>query len=293
MHVTRLSLLAWSMLTCAPLASAKAPAPVPVAATPLNAPGEWLGTDDYPATALRFDMTGITAFRLTVDVTGKPSRCDIIESSGFDVLDTATCQRVMANARFSPASDHAGKPVEGTYTNRVRWVLPPDAKYTVAENFVSAFLSIDETGNFTSCRFVIHVPAGSPASTEDPCKQSLKSIHPMMGLEIRGSFQGSSAEVVFQSADVFTPAIRARVLAPIPGYEQRGLNIHHFTVTSDGELGQCHFEQQRGSELLTTDFCKDAQGHSFDPPFAAIDEGGTARGWHIWRVLLKTSNKEE
>ena len=87
--------------------------------------------------------------------------------------------------------------------------------------------------------------------------------------------------------------MRERVLAPMPGYEQRGLNIHQFTVTSDGKIGQCRYEEQRGSEFLAEDFCKEAQDVVFDPPFSAFDKDGTAKGWSITRVMLKTGKPAE
>jgi hypothetical protein len=112
---------------------------------------------------------------------------------------------------------------------------------------------------------------------------------PALGQEFRGNFQGPSADVEVQLADVFTPALRARVLSAMPDYEQRGLNIYRFTVTSDRKIGQCRYEEQRGSDLLATDFCLAATREIFDPPFSAFDKDGVASGWHIMRVLLKTS----
>lgn len=285
-----LSLLAWSMpmLTCTHPAFAKS-SPTTVAATPLGSPGDWVGTGDYPAIALRYNMTGITAFRLTVDTTGTPNRCEIVESSAFEVLDKAACQRIMARARFSPARARAGKPVDGTYANRVRWTLPPGGRRPISEQFASLLLTIDQTGKVTSCRIALHVPAAAPASDGIPCEKAVESIPPTVALEFRGGFQGPLADVELQTADVFTPDFRAKVLAPLPGYEQRGLNIHHVTVTRDGKVGQCSYQEQRGSDLLIADFCGDARRGSYDPPFAAFDKDGVANGWHIMRVLLKTS----
>lgn len=287
MNIAKLSLLAWSMLTCAHTAFAKTPEPVSVGPSPLGSPGSWVGSDDYPAIASFYDMAGVTSFRLSVDATGKPSRCDIVESSGFDVLDRATCERLMANARFSPPSDRAGKPTEGTYTNRVRWVMPEGGIPTVSENFESMLLSIDEAGNVTSCRIVLHVPTTAATSAEKPCGHRVEAPLQAVGMEFRGNYKGASAEVEIQQADVFTPALRARVLSPMPGYEQRALNVYHFTVTKDGKLGQCSYEEQRGSDRMVTDYCGRSRSANFDPPFAAFDKDGVASGWHIMRVLLK------
>jgi hypothetical protein len=110
-------------------------------------------------------------------------------------------------------------------------------------------------------------------------------------MEFRRKYRGSSAEVEIQRADAFTPDLRARILSPLPGYEQRGLNIYHFTVTKDGKLGQCSYEEQRGSEYLAADYCAQASGKTYDPPFSAFDKDGIANGWHIVRVLLKTGGQ--
>ncbi|MDR2856441.1 MAG: energy transducer TonB [Novosphingobium sp.] len=270
------------------------PASVPVAATPIGSPGDWIGSGDYPAAALRFDMTGVTVFRLGVDTDGKPGRCEIVESSGFDVLDRATCQRLMARARFTPARDRAGGPTEGAYSNRVRWALPDSRRIPDSERFFSMLLSIDQTGKVTSCRIVFHVPAEAAQSAERvqaaeyECKRTLNAQSLAAGLEMRGNFQGPSADVEIQMAIVFTPALRARVLSPKPGYEQRALNIHRFTVTRDGKLARCSYAEQRGSDLFAADVCIQASRDIFDPPFSAFDKDGTASGWRISRVLLKT-----
>jgi len=40
---------------------------------------------------------------------------------------------------------------------------------------------------------------------------------------------------------------------------------------------------------LAIDYCLQARGKNFDPPFSALDKDGVASGWHIMRVLLKTA----
>lgn len=286
MKAAALSLLA--LLTMAGSHPAFAKAPARSVAIPIGSPGAWIGAGDYPATALRFEMTGITVFKLTIDDSGKPSRCDIIESSGFEVLDTATCERLMANARFAFSRGPAGKPTDHTYSNRVRWVLPTGDRIPVSERFASFMLTIDDKGRVSSCRAVVHVPAVVKALGENSCGQVSTSLPPAMGLEIRGSFPGPSAEVELRLADVFTTALRSQVLSTPPDYQQRSLNIHRFTVTNDGKLGQCAYAEQRGSSHFSTDFCLEARRENFDPPFSTLDKDGIASGWHIARVLLKT-----
>jgi TonB family protein len=280
----KMKLLALAMLAWAGSALAKAPTGV----VPLGSPATWVSTDDYPPVALRFNMTGTTAFKLVVDPTGKPTRCDIRISSGFDVLDAATCATVMARARFSAAHNAKGQPIEGAFLSSVRWMVPSDPPPPTSENFGTASLTIDQTGKITSCHYVFHFPVEVAATEPSYCDYGLAALPPALGLELRDGFQGPSATVAIEIADVFTPALRERVLAVMPGYEKRALYIHNFTVTSDSKLGTCRFAEQRGTTIMAQDFCSQARQQSFDPPFVAIDKDGVANGSHILRILLKT-----
>lgn len=286
MKAARLS-LALLMLAVTQAAFAEPP-PAPEAPLPRGSPGNWIGSGDYPATALRFNMEGTTVFKLTVDAAGKPQRCEVVESSGFDILDTTTCQRLMANAKFSPSRDRAGKPIEGAFSSRVRWVMPQAPKLPVSERFASMALAVDPSGNITACQMVVHVPTEAAAPNDSACKQVQQSRWFGWFREFSSSFQGAPADVEIEMAAAFSPALRARILSPKPGYEQRGLSIHRFTVTSEGKLGQCTYEELRGSDLLATNFCLEASREAFDPPFSAFDKDGVATGWQITRVLVKT-----
>lgn len=98
----------------------------PKQATPKGNPGNWATTNDYPTRALREEREGTTSFRVTVGPDGRVTSCEIIGSSGSDDLDAATCSNVTRRARFNPATDGDGNPTTGSYSNRVRWVIPKD-----------------------------------------------------------------------------------------------------------------------------------------------------------------------
>jgi TonB family protein len=85
---------------------------------------QWMANAEYPSSALRENREGIVAFRLIVDRAGKPSQCLITKSSGQDDLDKATCETMMSRAKFTPAVNASGAPVEGFYESRVKWKLP-------------------------------------------------------------------------------------------------------------------------------------------------------------------------
>lgn len=98
----------------------------PSPAIPRGNPASWSSTNDYPTRALREERSGTTAFRVTVGVDGRVTDCTIVGSSGSPDLDEATCSNVTGRARFTPATDTEGNPTTGTYTNRIRWIIPSD-----------------------------------------------------------------------------------------------------------------------------------------------------------------------
>ena len=75
---------------------------------------------------LREEREGVTGFRVTVGPDGKVADCSVTSSSGSPDLDQATCDNVRRRARFQPATDGEGNPTSGSYSNRIRWVIPKD-----------------------------------------------------------------------------------------------------------------------------------------------------------------------
>ena len=102
--------------------------------TPVNKHA-WITSDDYPARAMREELQGTVAYTLTVNVNGRVQACDMtknenptIMTSVNDVpeLNQATCRNITRRARFIPATDADGRPLETKYAGRVRWILPYD-----------------------------------------------------------------------------------------------------------------------------------------------------------------------
>ncbi len=90
-------------------------------AIPLGNPGTWVTTNDYPSRALRQERQGTTAFRLDVNIDGKPTACSVTGSSGHADLDAATCKALLRRARFRPIADGGGP---SSWSSRVRWQIP-------------------------------------------------------------------------------------------------------------------------------------------------------------------------
>ena len=119
------------VLVVAPPGPAAPPPPpqpkfTPKSAQPKGNPGNWATTNDYPTRALREEREGVTGFRVTVGTDGRATGCDVTSSSGSADLDQATCSNVMRRARFTPATDGEGNPTTGSYSSRVRWVIPKE-----------------------------------------------------------------------------------------------------------------------------------------------------------------------
>ena len=115
----------------APPAPQAPPAPPPPKFSPTNpvpksAPGSWATDNDYPTRALREERAGVTGFRVSVGPDGRVSGCTVTSSSGSPDLDEATCSNVTRRARFTPAKDGEGNPTTGSYSNRIRWVIPAE-----------------------------------------------------------------------------------------------------------------------------------------------------------------------
>lgn len=114
-----------------PAPSAPPPPPPPPVAKrpkpiPKGNPGNWANANDYPSRDLQQENQGTTSFQVTVGPDGRVQSCTVTASSGFSSLDDVACRKISARARFEPALDGNGNPTTGTYSNRVRWVVPKE-----------------------------------------------------------------------------------------------------------------------------------------------------------------------
>jgi TonB family protein len=97
--------------------------PVVTPGQPLVPAQRIITSDDYPAAALRDELTGRSVLRLTVSAKGLVSGCETATSSGHVVLDQAACLLYSRRARFTPALDADGNPTEAQYFAPVSWLV--------------------------------------------------------------------------------------------------------------------------------------------------------------------------
>lgn len=62
----------------------------------------------------------------TVGIDGSVSACRVIETSGQDALDTATCALSIGRIRYRPARDKSDRPMVSHAVLAVRWPSPPE-----------------------------------------------------------------------------------------------------------------------------------------------------------------------
>ena len=80
---------------------------------------------DYPPEALRNHWEGTVRAELTINERGAVEVCRIVQSSGHEVLDAATCNLIITRARFTPAKDGNGKPRKDTIVSPpISWRIP-------------------------------------------------------------------------------------------------------------------------------------------------------------------------
>lgn len=80
--------------------------------------------DDYPAKAAGTGAHGKVIARLTVDTTGRVTACTIVQSSGYPVLDEATCKILQRRAHYGPGVDKHGRPVVSSVDESITWIAP-------------------------------------------------------------------------------------------------------------------------------------------------------------------------
>ena len=107
---------------------AQAAAAPPPSAIPIHNPDVRLlfSPNDYPPEAAKNHWQGMVQLDLTVGTDGRVMGCAAVHSSGYQVLDDATCKVLERRALFKPAVNSAGDPVvDHVLTPPIVWRLSP------------------------------------------------------------------------------------------------------------------------------------------------------------------------
>jgi TonB family protein len=153
-----------------------AAAPLP-RAVPANNPADWITTDDYPYEAMLLEQEGTTVFTLTIDEKGIPSHCSVTISSGAALLDSRTCDRVMARARFIPARTDEGEASRAEYATRILWQLPAGGDPitpTLDTHVMTLTFFAEPDGSITGCTATLN---GNQPLGNGFCEAQLRGRH--------------------------------------------------------------------------------------------------------------------
>lgn len=101
---------------------------------------------NYPFWAFRNNEVGSVRFRLTIDSRGRPTSCRVVEAARSYALNFGTCDLMLNIARFTPATDRAGRPVASAYEREVRWQLEDRDPFTVTDEYQRVVISFDAGG---------------------------------------------------------------------------------------------------------------------------------------------------
>lgn len=75
----------------------------------------------YPTDAVRAGEQGIFKMRVTVDANGKVSNCVLLDATEQNKLKSPACKIVMRYAKFEPALDTEGEPMQSYYNTSITY----------------------------------------------------------------------------------------------------------------------------------------------------------------------------
>lgn len=133
---------------------------------PLSPITDWVKASDYPTGAMAGTREYAISFELDVAATGRASVCRITAGSGSAVVDRVTCDAAKRRARFAPARDAKGEPVDGRYGARLSWSVESTPRPVPAMP-ASKPLAADRTAPDATLAAPPVIPAGDSTPKPD------------------------------------------------------------------------------------------------------------------------------
>lgn len=78
---------------------------------------------DYPAVAMRNNLSGTTTLVLLIDELGKVGDCTVTRTSGAASIDAQSCAIIRERGKFRPAIGLDGKPTKSSWKQSITWRL--------------------------------------------------------------------------------------------------------------------------------------------------------------------------
>lgn len=94
-------------------------------AAPQGPASAWVPNGTIPFTEFQKVLGGKNTFRVMVDETGKPTACIVQRATVTESVNKSTCDAIMKNAKFTPATDAAGQAMPSYWITEVFGLMPP------------------------------------------------------------------------------------------------------------------------------------------------------------------------
>ena len=224
-------------------------------------------TDDYPADAIRNEEQGTVSYRATVGTDGRVSRCEIVVTSGSISLDTATCQIIQRRARFSPARDQQGAPVDDHFDGRIRWVLPEPDPTPFADQRNLAIFTSNGGGTIATCRVI----APQPGPTDDQLCPVLRRAAQQL-VTMNPSLQLTEREIVLEQGLLIGGPDTANFIGQGPGEKLIGRAAFALTIDAEGKVVDCVAVAGSVGSEVHTDGCTLDRSLGFTPLESVVAE---------------------
>lgn len=208
--------------------------------------------DDYPVEAVNAEEEGRVGIRVGVNAQGRVTSCSVASSSGSASLDKATCALVSGRARYEPARDSEGRPVESEDQRVITWRLE-GADFPFAE-------WVDRTSVSTAPYRCQREFEGALAGKSVDCTAEMPALRERPP---GSSLSEASARLVIETR--FLPrALRPGELGEPDARKTLSRQVLNLTIAPNGELVSCVLAEL-GPGYSRDDACSFAEG-SYEVP---------------------------
>jgi TonB family protein len=198
-------------------------------------------TDDYPLAAISKGEEGSVKAELVISPAGRVDGCRILESSNSAALDVATCTIMQRRARYTPARDNIGRPIEDRQTVKIHWKLDdPDGPAPFNSWAYRTLVRLDERNRPVGCRYEYGVHGVDLAN----CEAIFGQVGAVLA-ERRDLPVGRPATLTFEYRFEANPTPAAAPMA-VPGRVAISTDTAEFEVTPKGKLVNCRSVVREG-----------------------------------------------
>ena len=223
---------------------------------------ELVTPNDYPRVALVNNQQGSVTVRLKIDQTGLVTSCKVIVSSGHQALDDQTCALYRARARFEPARDRRGRPVDSSYKQKTTWRLaasdafPPMPRHAWMTRTTAA---ISSEGGILDCK--VEVVGVSSSSQYCDFLRALVA-HGSGNAEAKGPVASFSISETY-----FYPVETAKIASPpvLRDATNVGEQVSQIVIGADGTVSDCKGIRYSGVASPEKDVCAGLTQGRFEP----------------------------